>query len=404
MMIWNDCFIRERDFDMTSFKTCESVCIGHPDKLCDLIADSILDECLRLDKSSRVACEVMATGHKIIVAGEITCSKRADIRFITRQALRKAGYDPLKYLIYVYVHKQSEDIDGGVSRALELRNGDTSWYSTIGAGDQGTVYGYATNETKSLIPLPLELAHQICKRVDKVRSDGTVKGIFSDGKAQVTIQYEDGKPVRVKTIVVSVQHSEGKDLDVLRSEIIANVLWPVFEGFPFDNDTEILVNPSGRFVKGGPAADTGLTGRKIIVDTYGGEGAHGGGAFSGKDPTKVDRSAAYMARCVAVSVVQNSLADKCQVAVSYAIGKADPVAVQVDTFGTGKYSDTAIRNAVIDTFNFRPAAIIEFLKLRDTDYSETSTYGHFGACERWEWNHCSQELREAVKKHEQDND
>ena len=383
----------------TSYKTCESVCIGHPDKLCDLIADSILDECLRLDKSSRCACEVMATDHKIIVAGEITCSKRVDIRNVTKHALRKAGYNPLKYLIYVYVHKQSADIAHGVDKALESRNGDTSWYANIGAGDQGTVYGFATNETESGIPLPLVYAHAVCRRLDKCREDGTIKGIFSDGKSQVTVEYENGKPKRIKTIVVSVQHSADKDLDTLRSEIISEVLWPVFEKFPFDDDTEILVNPSGRFVKGGPSADTGLTGRKIIVDTYGGMAVHGGGAFSGKDPTKVDRSGAYMARAVALSVVRAKLAEKCQVAISYAIGKADPVAVGIDTFGTGKYSDDSIRKAILDTFNLRPAAIIEFLHLKDTVYSSTSTYGHFGGSERWEWSYKTSELGEAVKKY-----
>lgn len=299
------------------YLTAESVCAGHPDKLCDYIADSILDACLRKDRSSRVACEVMATGRKIIVAGEITCAKRVDIRFVVREALREIGYSPYAFRIYVYVHNQSADIASGVDRALESRNGDTSWYSMLGAGDQGTVYGYATNETREYLPLPLVLAHGICRRVDSVRKDNVIKGIKPDGKAQVTIEYEDGKPRRVASIVVSVQHSAEKDMETLRSELISEVLWPVFEKFPFDEQTEILVNPSGRFVKGGPAADTGLTGRKLMVDTYGGLASHGGGAFSGKDPTKVDRSGAYMARYIAKNLVWSGLAKKCEVALSY---------------------------------------------------------------------------------------
>lgn len=385
---------------MTTYKTAESVCKGHPDKLCDLIADSILDECLRKDKSSRVACEVMATKGHIFVAGEITCSKRIDIRWIVRNVLKDVGYNPRKFLVFVYVHQQSGDIAGGVNRALESRGGDTSWYSMLGAGDQGTVYGYATAETSEKLPLPLVCAHNICRKLDAVMKNGVIKGIGPDGKAQVTIEYKNGKPHRVKTIVVSVQHATWKKLSVLRSEIISQVLWPVFEGFPFDEDTEILVNPSGRFVEGGPAADTGLTGRKLMVDTYGGLAAHGGGAFSGKDPTKVDRSGAYMARAVAKNVVWCGLADECQVAISYAIGKADPVSVEVDTFGTGRVSDDVIRRAVLDVFNLRPAAIIEALNLRDTCYAKTATYGHFsGSITRWEWLDRCSELREAVKKY-----
>ena len=386
---------------MTKYVTAESVCIGHPDKLCDLIADTVLDACLRKDKTSRVACEVMATGHKIIVAGEITCSKRVDIRAEVRGALRKAGYNPLAFLIYVYVHHQSEDIASGVDRALESRDGDTSWYSMLGAGDQGTVYGYATDETTDKLPLPLVYAHAICKKLDSVRKDSVIKGIGPDGKAQVTIEYEDSKPSRVKTIVVSVQHKADKDLEVLRSEIISEVLWPVFNDFPFDDNTEILINPSGRFVKGGPAADTGLTGRKIMVDTYGGLAAHGGGAFSGKDPTKVDRSGAYMARAIAKNIIWCGYAKRCQVAISYAIGKADPVAVEVDTFGTGTVNDDILCMAVQEAFNLRPAAIIEALNLRDTCYADTATYGHFsGSMARWEWYDKCKELKEAVKQYE----
>jgi len=365
---------------MTTYKTAESVCMGHPDKLCDLIADSILDACLRKDKSARVACEVMATKGKIIVAGEITCDGKVDIRWEVREVLQKVGYNPWKFTVFVFVHKQSADISAGVTTALEARNGSEERYSSIGAGDQGTVYGYATNETREMLPLPLVLAHRICKRVDTVRKDKIVKGILPDGKAQVTVEYEDGKPKRVKTIVVSVQHEASKTQEQLYSDIKQNVLWQCFEDFPFDDDTEILVNPSGRFVEGGPAADTGLTGRKMMVDTYGGLALHGGGAFSGKDPTKVDRSGAYMARYIAKNIVWSGLADKCGVALSYAIGKADPVAVDIDTFGTSALSNEALREIVMSVFNLRPAAIMEKLRLRNAIYADTAAYGHFNSC------------------------
>lgn len=384
------------------YLTAESVCAGHPDKLCDFIADSILDACLRKDRSSRVACEVMATGHKIIVAGEITCAKRVDIRFVVREALRDIGYNPYAFLIYVYVHKQSADIADGVDRALESRSGDTTQYSMLGAGDQGTVYGYATDETREYLPLPLVLAHGICKRVDSVRRDNVIKGIKPDGKAQVTIEYEDGKPKRVASIVVSVQHSADKDMNTLRSELISEVLHPVFKDFPFDGDTEILVNPSGRFVKGGPAADTGLTGRKLMVDTYGGLAAHGGGAFSGKDPTKVDRSGAYMARYIAKNLVWSGLAKRCEVALSYAIGKADPVAVSVNSFGTSEYSDERLCDAVKKVFCLRPAAIIDQLRLRSAIYADTAAYGHFNSV-LFPWESGTdryKELRKAVAEHD----
>ena len=384
------------------YMTAESVCAGHPDKLCDFIADSILDACLRKDRSSRVACEVMATGHKIIVAGEITCAKRVDIRFVVREALRDIGYNPYAFLIYVYVHKQSADIADGVDRALESRSGDTTQYSMLGAGDQGTVYGYATDETREYLPLPLVLAHGICKRVDSVRRDNVIKGIKPDGKAQVTIEYEDGKPKRVASIVVSVQHSADKDMNTLRSELISEVLHPVFKDFPFDGDTEILVNPSGRFVKGGPAADTGLTGRKLMVDTYGGLAAHGGGAFSGKDPTKVDRSGAYMARYIAKNLVWSGLAKRCEVALSYAIGKADPVAVSVNSFGTSEYSDERLCDAVKKVFCLRPAAIIDQLRLRSAIYADTAAYGHFNSV-LFPWESGTdryKELRKAVAEYD----
>ena len=364
---------------MITYKTAESVCMGHPDKLCDLIADNILDACMRKDKASRVACEVMATKGKIIVAGEITCSGKVDIRFIVKNVLREVGYNPWKFTVFVFVHQQSADIAAGVDTALEVRNGSNDPYGSIGAGDQGTVYGYATNETRENLPLPLVLSHRIVERIDDCRKGKLIKGILSDGKAQVTLEYEDSKPKRVKTIVVSVQHDKDKTQTELKSDILNNVLWQCFEDFPFDDDTEILINPSGRFVEGGPAADTGLTGRKIMVDTYGGLASHGGGALCGKDPTKVDRSGAYMARYIAKNIVWSDLADKCEVALSYAIGKANPVAVDVTSFGTGKVTDEQLSDIVQEVFNLRPAAIIEKLRLRNVIYSDTATYGHFNS-------------------------
>lgn len=385
---------------MKKYRTCESVCKGHPDKLCDIISDSILDACLRKDKSSRVACEVLATKGRIIVAGEITCSKKIDIKRVVRNVLTDVGYNPRKFLVFVLVHQQSKDIADGVDRAMESREGDTSCYSMLGAGDQGTVYGYATNETSEKLPLPLVLSHAICEKLDKVMKSGVIKNIGPDGKAQVTVEYEDDKPKRIKTIVVSVQHGADKDLNDLRNEIISQVLWPVFEKYPFDDETEILINPSGRFVEGGPAADTGLTGRKIMVDTYGGIASHGGGAFSGKDPTKVDRSGAYMARVIAKNIIWCGYAERCQVAISYAIGKADPVAVEIDTFGTGKVAESILCSTVQEVFNLRPAAIIEKLRLTDVIYADTATYGHFRyGLHTWEFLDCYKELREAVKRY-----
>ena len=384
-----------------NYRTAESVCKGHPDKLCDLIADSILDACLRKDKASRVACEVMATKGKIIVAGEITCSEKINIRHIVRYVLREVGYSPWKFTVFVFVHHQSVDIAAGVDTALEARNGIIDPYGAIGAGDQGTVYGYATNETRERIPLPLLLSHRIVKRVDECREGKIIKGIMPDGKAQVTVEYDGDKPIRVKTVVVSVQHHNDKTQEKLESDILNNVLWQCFEDFPLDGDTEILINPSGRFVKGGPAADTGLTGRKIMVDTYGGLASHGGGALCGKDPTKVDRSGAYMARYIAKNIVWSGLAEKCEVALSYAIGKANPVAVNVESFGTGIICDEHLCEIVRATFNLRPSAIIEKLRLRRAIYSNTATYGHFNSCIfPWENVDFNLNLRKAAEKYE----
>ena len=389
---------------MKEYLTAESVRAGHPDKLCDYISDKIVDACLYKDKSARVAVETMAARHRIVVAGEITCAARINIRDIVWEALSERGYNPMKYLVYVYVHRQSPDIADGVDHSVESRSGDTSWYATLGAGDQGTVVGYACDENRDRIPTPLLYAHAICRRLDDVWKDGVIKGLGPDGKAQVTIEYEDGSPIGVKSIVVSVQHRKDKDPEQLRGEIISNVLWPVFEKLPFDDNTEILINPSGRFVEGGPDADTGLTGRKLMVDTYGGLAGHGGGAFSGKDPTKIDRSGAYMARYIAVNLVSAGFARRCQVSLSYAIGKADPTAVRVETFGTGIFPDEEIGNIVREKFNLRPGAIIEKLKLKDTFFAKYACYGHFGqGFARWDsddrWGDLSEFRRNYAKDH-----
>jgi len=385
---------------MTTYKTAESVLKGHPDKLCDLIADNILDACLRKDRASRVACEVMATKGKIIVAGEITCSEKVDIRFIVRNILREVGYNPWKFTVFVFVHRQSADIAAGVDTAIEARNGICDPYGSVGAGDQGTVYGYATKETREYLPLPLVLSHRIAKRIDECREGKLIKGVLPDGKCQVTVEYEDGKPKRVKAVVISVQHEANKTQEQLRTDIMNNVLWQCFEDFPMDDDTEILINPSGRFVEGGPAADTGLTGRKIMVDTYGGLASHGGGALCGKDPTKVDRSGAYMARYIAKNIVWSDLAERCEVALSYAIGKASPVAVAVTSFGTSKLTDEQLTMIVQEVFNLRPAAIIEKLRLRTAIYEDTAAYGHFNSCLfPWENVDCYKEIRKVAEKY-----
>lgn len=383
------------------YLTAESVCAGHPDKLCDLISDSILDACLLKDKSSRVACEVLATKGRIIVAGEISCSEKVNIKEVVKSVLVDVGYAPSDFKISVYVQKQSTDIAEAVDTALEVHQRIKEPYGTIGAGDQGTMYGYATKETKEMLPLPLVLSHKIVKRLDEVRKGKIIKGYFPDGKAQVTIEYKNNQPVRVKTIVVSVQHKAHKRQTEIEQDIIENVLWQVFEDFPFDENTDILINPSGRFVVGGPTADTGLTGRKLMVDTYGGFTAHGGGAFSGKDPTKVDRSGAYMARHIAKHIVWCDYAEKCEVSISYAIGKANPVAFSINTFGTGNVSDSILEQAALDVFNLKPAAIIEYLQLRDVHYADTAVYGHFDSwLFPWEDVKRYKEFNQAVSKYD----
>lgn len=384
---------------MKTYKTCESVRLGHPDKLCDYIADFILDSYLAVDPNSRVACEVMATNGKIIVSGEITCDLRLDVEGEVKKALQICGYSPKDYRVFVNIHRQSKDISEGVSNSLEKRNGCEDEYSMLGAGDQGTVYGYATNETEEMLPLPLVLAHNICKEIDKQKREDKLRGVMPDGKAQVTVEYEDGKAVRVKTVVVSVQHSKKMPVEELEEAIVNDVLPVAFASFPLDEETEILINPSGVFNIGGPEGDTGLTGRKIMVDTYGGLAVHGGGAFSGKDPTKVDRSGAYMARYIAKNLVYAGLADKCQVGISYAIGKAEPVSVSVETFGTSEMSEEELVKMVRDTFDLRPAAIIEAFDLKNPIYKKTSAYGHFNSPNfPWEQTDMSEELGKAKKE------
>ncbi|MEW6903251.1 methionine adenosyltransferase [Trueperella pyogenes] len=385
-------------------RTAEAVCIGHPDKLCDLIADTILDDVLLFDKSARTAVEVMAAGHTITVTGEVTSKRRVDARYSVRRALRKAGYQPWCFRIRVRLRRQSADIAGGVNTSLEARFGENTAFALQGAGDQGTVYGYATRETNQLMPLPLVLAQNICRRLDQAREEGTITGIRSDGKAQVSVAYdENDKPAHVTAVVVSIQHSKDKDLDLLAREVTSLIINPACEPFvPLADDALILVNPSGKFVSGGPVADTGLTGRKLAVDAYGGLAAHGGGAFSGKDASKVDRSAAYMARRIARTVLNARLADRVTVAISYAIGKADPVAFQIDTHGTGTIPDSVLTDAAKSVFPLRPAAIIDQLDLRRSVFARTATYGHFGDDGgSWEtgWKYVDA-LEQAVKQRE----
>ena len=377
---------------MKRYITSESVRKGHPDKLCDLISDSILDACLMEDPMSRVAVETMATAGNIIVAGEITTETDLNIEETVMNILRDAGYSPERYTLHVLVHPQSEDIRKGVDNAIETRL--TSEEDT-GAGDQGTMYGYATDETEELMPLPLVLSSFIVRTTDELWKLGKVHGIGPDGKAQVTVEYEDDRPERISSVVVSVQHDEAKSLESLKADIM-DILMNLPSGISMDDDTEMLINPSGRFVLGDPEADTGLTGRKIIADTYGGIAPHGGGAFSGKDPTKVDRSAAYMARAIARNIVEAGIASRCLVSLSYAIGKAEPTAVNIDTYGTGMAPDDEIRDAVLRAFDLRPSAIIKELGLREPIYAETASYGHFLGDFPWERHDRMAELMEAL--------
>ena len=369
--------------------TAESVCAGHPDKLADYIADCVLDSVIGDNPKSRVACEVLAAQNDIILAGEITCGYKPDYKTIVGAALCDVGYDPADFNVVDHITTQSPDIAGGVTK----ENGE------LGAGDQGTVYGYATNETKEFLPLPLVLAHRICYRLDLLRNVGEVDGILPDGKAQVSVEYIGGEALRVKTVVVSVQHREDISQEKVRQIVDDKILPAAFLDFPLDENTEILVNPSGRFVHGGPQADIGLTGRKLMVDTYGGFVPHGGGAFSGKDPTKVDRSGAYMARYIAKNIVAANLASRCKVSISYAIGVAEPVTVDVDTFCTGTVNDEILSAVMREIFALRPAAIIKALDLTEPAYGATSCYGHFGRDGfAWERTDKIAELKEMVMR------
>ena len=378
------------------FFTSESVTEGHPDKICDQISDAILDELLRQDPNSRVACETAVTTGLVLVMGEISTEGYVDIQKIVRETVREIGYDRAKYGfdcdtcgVIAAIDEQSADIAMGVDCALEKRSGEKpeareagmsdEELEAIGAGDQGMMFGYATTETPELMPYPISMAHKLSLQLAKVRKNGTLPYLRPDGKTQVTVEYnEEGKPFRIDTVVLSTQHSEDVPQEKIHADIRKYVFEPVLPAEMLDENTKYFINPTGRFVIGGPNGDSGLTGRKIIVDTYGGYARHGGGAFSGKDPTKVDRSAAYAARYVAKNIVAAGLAEKCEIQLSYAIGVARPTSIMVDTFGTGKLSDGKIVEIVRENFDLRPAGIIKMLDLRRPIYRKTAAYGHFG--------------------------
>lgn len=387
--------------------TSESVTEGHPDKICDNISDAVLDEIIKQDPESRVACETMCITNQIIVMGEITTKAKVDIEQIARDVVCEIGYDSDEKgfngrtcNVLTLIDKQSPDIALGVDKSYELKEGNNDDYNIHGAGDQGMMFGYACDETEELMPLAISLAHKLAKQLTKVRVNGTLPYLRPDGKTQVTVEYdENDNPVRIDTIVISSQHSADVELSKIRSDIMENVIKPIIPQQLFDDSTIIYVNPTGRFVTGGPAGDSGLTGRKIIVDTYGGVGRHGGGCFSGKDPTKVDRSAAYAARYVAKNIVAAKLAKKCEIQLAYAIGVAHPVSVMVDTFGTGVLSDDVLSAIVEETFDLRPAAIIDCLDLRKPIYRNLASYGHMGRTDlnvKWEQTDKADELRRAA--------
>ena len=386
--------------------TSESVTEGHPDKICDRISDAVLDAIMAQDPNGRVACETTCTTGQILIMGEITTTADIEIAKIAREAVCDIGYDDARKgfdgntcAVLLAIHEQSPDIALGVDNSAELKDGNDDEQNQHGAGDQGMMFGFACDETEELMPLPISLAHKLAMQLTKVRKDGTLPYLRPDGKTQVTVEYEDDKPVRVETVVISSQHSADVSLDQIRRDIVVNVIKPIIPEDLMDDDTIIYVNPTGRFVTGGPHGDSGLTGRKIIVDTYGGYSRHGGGAFSGKDPTKVDRSAAYAARYIAKNVVASGVASKCEVQLAYAIGVAKPVSVMVDTFGTGKIDDSTIGSIVSELFDLRPSAIIEKLKLRRPIYSQLAAYGHVGREDidvEWEKTDKAEEIRKAA--------
>ncbi len=388
--------------------TSESVTEGHPDKICDKISDSILDAMLAQDPMSRVACETTVTTGQVLVMGEITSKAQVNIPEIVRNTVLEIGYDDSAKgfdgntcAVLVALDKQSSDIALGVDNSMEIKEGNDDFYNLNGAGDQGMMFGFACDETPELMPMPISLANKLAVQLTKVRKDGTLPYLRADGKTQVTVEYDDDRnPVRIDAIVVSSQHSADVELAQIREDIKKNVIEPIVPANLIDEDTKIFVNPTGRFVIGGPMGDSGLTGRKIIVDTYGGYSRHGGGAFSGKDPTKVDRSAAYAARYVAKNIVAAGLAKKCEIQLAYAIGVAKPVSVMVDTFGTGVLKDSDLGDIVNEVFDLRPAAIIDNLKLRNPIYKQLAAYGHVGRTDcdvMWEKTDKIEILKEKAK-------
>ncbi len=366
--------------------TSESVTEGHPDKICDKISDAVLDAMIEQDPMSRVACETTVTTGQVLVMGEITSKAQVNIPEIVRKTVCEIGYDNSEKgfdgntcAVLVALDKQSSDIALGVDNSMEIKEGNDDYYNLNGAGDQGMMFGFACDETPELMPMPISMANKLAVQLTKVRKDGTLPYLRADGKTQVTVEYDDDRnPVRIDAIVVSSQHSADVELEQIREDIKKNVIEPIVPSNLVDENTKIFVNPTGRFVIGGPMGDSGLTGRKIIVDTYGGYSRHGGGAFSGKDPTKVDRSAAYAARYVAKNIVAAGLAKKCEIQLAYAIGVAKPVSVMVDTFGTGVLKDSQLADIVNEVFDLRPAAIIDKLKLRNPIYKQLAAYGHVG--------------------------
>ena len=365
--------------------TSESVTEGHPDKICDQISDAVLDSILEKDPTARVACETAVTTGMVLVMGEISTSCYIDIPKVVRSTIKEIGYDRAKYgfdcdtcSVLTSIDEQSGDIAMGVDEALESREGEKDEVEAVGAGDQGMMFGFATNETPEYMPSPIAMAHRLSRRLTEVRKNGTLSYLRPDGKSQVTVEYDDNKVVRIDAIVISTQHDEHVSQEQIREDLMEHVIRAVIPAELLDESTKYYINPTGRFVVGGPQGDSGLTGRKIIVDTYGGYGRHGGGAFSGKDPTKVDRSAAYAARWVAKNLVAAGIADKLEIQLAYAIGVAKPVSIEVETFGTGKLSDEEITNIVKKVFDLRPGAIIRDLDLRRPLYRQTAAYGHFG--------------------------